>query len=171
MRRLIEVLIIVFLAVETVRSDERAVTNESEPVSESSIEFYDEEVDFGDELSLDPQTAEHLHRIAAMVPRVHNKILDHVVSPNGNHVVYIVERDSGATTCASLHVFLGRPVQPAEETTFNEKRLGEHIFMGDRTTTQVRCEWRDDTHLMIYSDGEATFLRADLEGITILHNK
>lgn len=169
MRPVIGTMFAVLLAFQDVWSDELALTSHADRVPAGTIEFYDDEVDFGDELPQDAQQAEHLKLIMAMTPRVHNIIRSRAVSPNGQRVVYIVERDSGATTIASLHAFIGLPASPSEDRTFHAKMLGDQIFMGDKMTTRASCEWKDDHHLIIYSDGEASFLSAEHDGVSILH--
>ena len=157
------------LAFQGVRADELELTNHADRVPAGTIEFYDDDVDFGNELPQDAQQAEYLEFITAMTPRVHNILRSKVVSPNGQRVVYIVERDSGATTSASLHAFMGHPASPSEENSFTAKMLGDQIYMGDKMTTRASGEWKDDQHLIIYSDGAASFLRTEHDGVSILH--
>ena len=169
MRTVIGALFLVFLAAQPVRSAEPPSTNPADRVPGDTIEFYDDEVDFGADLPQDARQAEYLKTIMAMTPRVHNAIRSKAVSPDGRRVVYVVARDAGATTAESLHAFMGVPVGPSEEKPFNEKMLGDRIFAGGRTTTRVRVEWKDDARLVIHSDGEASFLSKEHDGISILH--
>lgn len=169
MKTVIAALLLVLLATQPVRSADPSTPSPSGPVPEETIEFYDDEVDFGDDLPQDAQQAEYLKTIMAMTPRVHNAIRSKAVSPDGRRVVYVVARDAGATTAESLHAFMGVPVGPSEEKQFNEKMLGVRIFAGGRTTTRVRAEWKDDARLVIHSDGEASFLSKEHDGVSILH--
>lgn len=169
MRRWVWVLWMVGLAVQDVGAAEGAEADEADRASGVGIEFYDDEVDWAAEFPPDSPQAEQMRMLQAMTPRVHNIIRSKVVSPNGQRVVYIVGRDSGATTVESLQAFLGRPASPDEERQFNEKMLGVQIFRGEKWTTQVRGEWKDDQHLVIYSDGEAEFSVEEHEGVSIRH--
>ncbi len=65
MRPVIGAMFVAFLAVQNVRSAELAITSNTDRVPEGTIEFYDDEVDFGDELPQDAQKAEYLKMIMA----------------------------------------------------------------------------------------------------------
>ena len=169
MRRWVCVLWMFGLAIQDVGAAEGGGADEADRASGVGIEFYDDEVDLSADLPQDSQQAERLKMILALAPRVHNRIVDQAVSPDGERVVYVVERDAGATTAPSLQAFLGRPASLEEQAHFGEKMLGERIFAGEKMTTQARVEWKDGRHVVVHSDDGATFLRAEHDGISIEH--
>ena len=169
MRRWICVLWMIGLAVPGVGAAEGEGAGAAGRASGVGIEFYDDEMDPRSDPSLDALQAEQLKMILAMTPRVHNRIVDEAVSPDGERVVYVVERDAGATTAPSLQAFLGRPASPEARAHFSEKMLGERIFTAEKMTLHVRAEWKDDGHVVVHSDDGAAFLRTEHDGISIEH--
>ena len=142
MRTYILATVVAFLAAQDIRAAEPAATHDRDRAPAGTIEFYDDEADFGDGLPQDGPKAEHLKMAMAMAPRIHNKILGQALSPNGRRVAYVVARDAGATTAESLHAFMGIPASSSEERNFTRKMLGDQIFLGAPATTRRWCRTR-----------------------------
>jgi len=95
-------------------------------------------------------------------PLCSNKIVDHIVSPDGSHEATAFIRDCGATTDFSPQVYLGSKVERIKD-------MG-NVFIGNHSD-KIRIQWSSPTQLEIFSECTVVMIVTNYHDITISFTK